>query len=260
VNLAHARLVLEAFHKGGHRAAILSKDTKREERRHLLDEFKAGHLRVLISVGVLLEGIDCPAAKVCIWARPTMSLTVYLQGTGRVLRPYKDPVTDLMVTPVIIDHTDNTTRLRHPFYRHEWSLTGPPKKSGDGVVLMKECPNCGLQLTAAARECECGETFGEKAGPPVETAEELVEKTYEEELVDKLRESFVRNWKQAKKQGFAAGYVHVKVLEETRMPPPRAWMKNVEQDYERDLEWKRKHQMRIAMKARRARARKVVAS
>jgi DNA repair protein RadD len=46
-----------------------------------------GIVRVLVTVDVVSEGFDVPAASCAILLRPTQSLGLYLQQVGRVLRP-----------------------------------------------------------------------------------------------------------------------------------------------------------------------------
>ena len=47
-------------------------------------------LQVLVSVDFFSEGFDCPDVEFIQLARPTLSLTKYLQMVGRGLRPCKD--------------------------------------------------------------------------------------------------------------------------------------------------------------------------
>ena len=49
-------------------------------------DFKKGNLKTLFNVSVLTEGFDYPALDTVIIARPTMSLTLWVQMVGRVMR------------------------------------------------------------------------------------------------------------------------------------------------------------------------------
>lgn len=102
----HAREVADEFGAAGVTAAVVLDDTEDEDRRRLLEDFEARRLRVLVSVGVLSIGFDSPAASCAIMARPTMSLSLYLQQGGRVLRPYPGKGDAL-----VLDHAGNV--LRH---------------------------------------------------------------------------------------------------------------------------------------------------
>lgn len=69
-------------------AAVVSAETPDHERDRLLREFKAGRLRVVANVGVLTTGFDYPELDTVVLARPTMSLGLYYQMLGRVVRPH----------------------------------------------------------------------------------------------------------------------------------------------------------------------------
>ncbi len=73
--------------------AFVSGDTNQKERDRILQEFKAGRIRVVANVGVLTTGFDFPALDTVVMERPTMSLAMYYQIVGRLLRPFpgKEP-------------------------------------------------------------------------------------------------------------------------------------------------------------------------
>ena len=106
VDKQHARDLTDEFVAVGVLAAVMLDDTEDEGRVKLIAAFEAGELRVLVSVGVLSIGFDSPVAACAIMARPTMSLSLYLQQGGRVLRPSAGK-TDA----IILDHAANV--LRH---------------------------------------------------------------------------------------------------------------------------------------------------
>ena len=65
--------------------------------------------------------------------------------------------------------------------------------------------------------------------------------------LDKVRELFEREWLTAKKKGYKPGYVTMKLAEKGQILP-RAWQREVLQDYEADDEWRRKEVVRRALK------------
>jgi len=71
-------------------AAVVSSGTKRQERRRILEAFKAGKITVLANVGIVSIGFDYPALANVVLAAPTMSLAAYYQRVGRVVRPHPD--------------------------------------------------------------------------------------------------------------------------------------------------------------------------
>lgn len=89
VSRDHAVHIATLFNNKGIKAASIDCDTPKEERQRLIDEFKAndGGLQVLVNVELFTEGFDCPSIEFVMLARPTRSLTLYLQQVGRALRP-----------------------------------------------------------------------------------------------------------------------------------------------------------------------------
>ena len=67
-------------------SAILTGETKKEERERILSQFKNGIIKCLINVGVLTTGFDFPGLEAVLMARSTMSLSLYYQIVGRVMR------------------------------------------------------------------------------------------------------------------------------------------------------------------------------
>lgn len=61
-------------------------DTPKEERQQLISNFKLGKIMVLVNVDIFTEGFDCPDVSFIQLARPTRSLSLYLQQVGRGLR------------------------------------------------------------------------------------------------------------------------------------------------------------------------------
>ncbi len=68
--------------------AIVSGDTPKKEREHILEAFKAGEISVVANVGVLTTGFDYPELDTVVMARPTMSLAMWYQIVGRAIRPH----------------------------------------------------------------------------------------------------------------------------------------------------------------------------
>lgn len=71
-------------------SACVHSDTKPSERDEILKDFKAGKIATVFNVGVLTEGFDFPALDTIFLARPTMSLSLYMQMLGRGMRPHTD--------------------------------------------------------------------------------------------------------------------------------------------------------------------------
>jgi len=133
VNIAHSNHLVDEFRARGVTAAHVDFETPKMERGRILEAFARGEIEALCSVAIFTEGWDCPAAEVCILARPTKSLGLYHQMVGRVLRPSPGKARAL-----IHDHSGNC--LRHGFIEdpRDYSLTATPER----VRALHTCPNC----------------------------------------------------------------------------------------------------------------------
>lgn len=69
-------------------AVVLTGDTPKPERERILAAFTSGKIRCLVNVGVLTTGFDYPELECVLLARSTMSLALYYQMIGRVMRPH----------------------------------------------------------------------------------------------------------------------------------------------------------------------------
>lgn len=91
--LVFCALIEEAMHvaKGVPGSVVITGETEASIRAKVLAEFKAGKIRCVINVGVLTTGFDYPELEAVLIARSTMSLALYYQIIGRVMRPYTYP-------------------------------------------------------------------------------------------------------------------------------------------------------------------------
>lgn len=67
-------------------SAYIHAESDPKEREEIITGFKRGNIKTLFNVSVLTEGFDYPALDTVIIARPTMSLTLYVQMVGRLMR------------------------------------------------------------------------------------------------------------------------------------------------------------------------------
>lgn len=69
-------------------AEILTGETEIREREKILSRFTSGICTCLVNVGVLTTGFDYPELEAVLLGRSTMSLALYYQIIGRVMRPW----------------------------------------------------------------------------------------------------------------------------------------------------------------------------
>ncbi|MFI1563886.1 sacsin N-terminal ATP-binding-like domain-containing protein [Streptomyces sp. NPDC020490] len=67
-------------------AEAVSGQTGRQQRRDVIERFKAGGIRVLANCDLLIQGFDAPGVRALYIARPTFSPSAYIQMAGRGLR------------------------------------------------------------------------------------------------------------------------------------------------------------------------------
>lgn len=85
-SVENARVLAALLAHRGISAVSISSDTETAARRHYVEEFKAGRIRVLTNFNVLTQGFDAPRVQAVYVARPTFSPNVYQQMIGRGLR------------------------------------------------------------------------------------------------------------------------------------------------------------------------------
>lgn len=86
ISIGHARAIAEYYGMQGMNAVAIDSKTPMAVRKRLVEAFKAGEIQVLVNVDVFSEGFDCPDVEFVQMARPTLSLSKYLQQAGRGLR------------------------------------------------------------------------------------------------------------------------------------------------------------------------------
>ena len=115
IDRRHASNICELYAVHGVRICMIDGTTPAEERNRLIEEFKAGTIQVIVNVNIFSEGFDCPDIEFIQLARPTKSLSLYLQQVGRALRisPNKDH-------SVVLDNVGLYNRFGTPMANRHW--------------------------------------------------------------------------------------------------------------------------------------------
>ena len=161
VNIEHSKLVAQQFINAGISAAQCDGTTPKGERQRLVEEFRKGKIKILCNAELFGEGFDVPNMDAVILARPTKSLTVFIQQAMRPLRP--DPRNPNKVA-LIIDCVNNFSSFGLPSQKRNWSLD-PNDKKEPGVAPMKICPECSEVVPISTKFCSCGYEFEFKEKP-----------------------------------------------------------------------------------------------
>ena len=160
VSKRHAENLAVVFRETGVRAAVILGDTPKDIRDSHIRQFSDGKLKVLINVEVATEGFDLPEASCVVLARPTMSLSLYLQMVGRGLRPKKGSGDCL-----ILDLAGNVDRhgLPDADHHYDWSLEPRGRRGEGGSPWERHCPKCGFVSPVSSHNCrDCGDPFGKE--------------------------------------------------------------------------------------------------
>jgi DNA repair protein RadD len=135
-------------------------DTARDE---IMTRFRRGETQVLCNVDLLTYGFDLPELSCAVIARPTLSISRYLQMGGRAIRAFPGK-TDAVIQ-------DHSGCVREHGYLEEdriWNLEGKTKISTKMQLrpptngerkdpeLKLECPECHLIFAGALRCTNCG--------------------------------------------------------------------------------------------------------
>ena len=115
INQKHNLNLQKRFEEKGIPSAAIDSKTPSEERKKLVERFKNSEINVLCNVDIFGEGFDCPDVDFILLARPTKSLSLYLQQVGRGLRK-----TDNKDNVLIIDCVGSYTRFGLPTKERDW--------------------------------------------------------------------------------------------------------------------------------------------
>jgi superfamily II DNA or RNA helicase len=180
----HAEVVAQAFAAAGVPAASLDGSASPDEREAVLEAFRVGTVKVLVSCDLLTEGFDAPEAGVAILLRPTRSRALHRQIVGRVLRPKADGQAALL-----LDYSGNLLAHGLPDMAVRWSLEGREEMPREPRELVKLCPGCEAVVPMAASACpECGHAFADAQPREIEGMAPGAITAIDHEAILRLRE------------------------------------------------------------------------
>jgi DNA repair protein RadD len=177
-SVAHAHHVAEQFRKDDIAAVALDGGTDKQVRRMAVQDFRDNKIRVITQCEIATEGWDLPGVHCGIFLRPTQSLGLWIQMTGRCSR-----LSPGKTHAILLDHTGNCQRLGMPDEDRDWSLEmDAEKRKKKPAPGIRVCPKCFAASPARASACvECGHVFEVKPRQNVEERDgELVELTAEQ--------------------------------------------------------------------------------
>lgn len=116
----------------------------------IIGNLRAGNVESLATVGLIGEGLDVPGLASVSLCRPTKSLTIFLQQSGRCNRGGEGVAR-------VMDHVANWQRHGLPDDDREWSLAGRVKrKAAPGTLSVWQCAECWRCNRSPVLTCPCG--------------------------------------------------------------------------------------------------------
>lgn len=156
----HSKATRDEYLRHGVRATHVDGSTGKRERAEAFAALGAGDLDVLCNCAVAIAGLDIPEVSCIQWARASKSPTIYVQGTGRGMRPAgwvgkRDCI--------VLDHAGMVDEHGAVEWEREWTLDGKPRVVGLPALHTCKaclaiwtgppvCPRCGEGPTAVARK------------------------------------------------------------------------------------------------------------
>ncbi|MDD4096611.1 MAG: DEAD/DEAH box helicase [Oscillospiraceae bacterium] len=161
----HSKAITEAFRLEGYQSEHIDGTTPEKERAKIIDRYRRGETQILSNVDIVSVGFDLPDIECCIMLRPTCSTALFIQQTGRALRPLPGKIA------IILDHVGNYARHGLPDDQREWSLSeriqSRPEYRDDGRLNVRMCRECFFTYPTGPDVCpNCG-------APVISTREEI---------------------------------------------------------------------------------------
>ncbi len=132
VSLQHSEHVARSFRNAGIAAQHIDGETPKPLREQIIRDFRSGRVQILCNVDLISEGFDVPSAGAVILARPTQSLTLYIQQAMRAMRPDENNPDK---RAIIIDHVGNVFRHGMPDEERDWTLESKKKRKMSAPII-----------------------------------------------------------------------------------------------------------------------------
>lgn len=187
VNRAHCSKIVEKYNSSGYLAKSIDTYTASDERNKIVNDFRNNKFKILCNVNIFTEGFDCPDVDAVQLARPTKSLTLFLQQVGRCMRPFQDKQYG-----IVLDNAGLWKEHGLPKMERNWTLTGtgknmcPAIKNIIGIKEIEQTGNNVPQESKGLRLVEIGELDGMKLSDTVSFNE--IEKNLVDKKIRTMRE------------------------------------------------------------------------
>lgn len=213
-SIKHSKAMAAEFRMASIDAVHFDGDTPSKDRTEIVDRFRNKEITILCNVDLIGEGFDVPDCWCCVLLRPTMSTGLFIQQSGRALRPQKGK------TAIILDHVGNYTRHGLPADDRSWSLAEKipqqePYKE-DGTLKVRQCDVCYFTFPSGPSVCpQCGAEL-KKTRQEIKNIEsiELKRITEYQKKNNRREEGMARSFDELKKiekeRGYKPGWAYFK--------------------------------------------------
>lgn len=134
IDRQHAAHICSYYVSKGVRAVVIDATTPAKERESMVAEYSAGNIDVLVNVDIFSEGFDCPEVEFIQLARPTLSLSKYLQQVGRGMR-----ISAGKPFVTILDNVGLYQTFGLPTVNRDWNKAFRGLEAGKGVQGLSRC-------------------------------------------------------------------------------------------------------------------------
>ena len=84
--IRHAEALKRLCDRAGMSSVVVSSETPAKVRKEAIRAFKAGEIKWLLQCNIANVGFNSPITDCLVWARPTLSLNLWQQAVGRIMR------------------------------------------------------------------------------------------------------------------------------------------------------------------------------
>jgi len=163
----HALHIRDEIRNHGITAETITGETPKDERRRIIAAFKAYEIRALTNNSVLTTGFNHRGVDLLACARPTQSVSLYVQMIGRGTRTVCDvshETAEERRAAIAASEKPNCLVLDFAklAYTHgPVDMVGPEKPGkGNGEAPVKVCPDCNELIHISVMKCtSCGYDF-----------------------------------------------------------------------------------------------------
>jgi len=161
-----AEKTAQRWRDAGYSAIAIHGKSSSKIQKEAIPAFEAGDYHAIVTIDKYLAGVDIPCMAALICLRKTMSLRVWLQMIGRVLRISPD-----WPDALCLDHVGNAVRpgIGNPLARRmaTWSLDGyaKPRQKRGATMTLEVCEICYSCDVRNGRCQECGHQRQRRVAP-----------------------------------------------------------------------------------------------